>query len=581
MGGFNRTATAIDSCIELLCGAIENPIKAEIERQQTEQLDLLAWTLKYRKWLEADRQFDLVNHAYLEDIYRVTGAKESAPQSPEICYFKAGQMGISEMMISYALWMCEVRQATGLYLFPDAGGVSDFSAGRLGPALDASEHLTAIVKDGKEDGGSPTRRGTDRVTLKRIGNRFLYLRGATVKPDGKAPQLKSVPADFIINDELDEMDPRARSIAKKRLGHSKIAHIRDVSTPSWYGVGIHERWLLSDQRHWLIKCESCNHRQSLSIDNLVYEWDDAERPAGWYVDQHDRPCLVCTECEAQITPASKRGGEWIAEYPDREVVGFHIPKFIGEFANLKDILDALSSSSETVRKECYNQDLGKAYSPRGGGLTPEHLAGCVREYTAQAGHHQGCVMGVDVGSVYHVVIRGRQDPETGERRLLLATTVPNTEDVGRLIRQFRPVSVVIDALPETREVRGLQADFRPGLIWVCYYKEAEKGESSVRVNEEESTIQADRTRTLDETVSRFIEGSNALPHDIEAVADYEEQVCAPKRVMDKSKRDNQEVARYVSASTDHYAHAENYATIASDVIGGATLGRLNLREIFG
>ena len=147
-------------------------------------LDLLTWTTLQRRLLGPERPFDLVEHRYLAGIYGDT--------CQEMVVCKAGQVGVSEFLISWVLWSADVRKATGLYVFPTDTHVSDFSAARLGPAIEAevSPYLAKLVVAAK---GS--KRGADRVGLKRVRDRFVYFRGAKVQPDGRAAQLRSIDAD--------------------------------------------------------------------------------------------------------------------------------------------------------------------------------------------------------------------------------------------------------------------------------------------------------------------------------------------------------------------------------------------------
>ena len=129
-------------------------------------VDLLTWTIVYRRHLKPGLLFDLVEHQYLVDIYNC--------KAQEMVLYKASQVGASEYLVSYAMHAADVRSATALYVFPTDKHVSDFSSARLGPAIEASPYLDGIVIEGRAAGG---RRGADRVTLKRVRDRFLYLRG--------------------------------------------------------------------------------------------------------------------------------------------------------------------------------------------------------------------------------------------------------------------------------------------------------------------------------------------------------------------------------------------------------------------
>lgn len=535
---------------------------ADSEQSADGRMDLLSWTVVYRCWLQPGRLFDLAHHLYLVDIYNC--------REREIVIFKAGQMGASEFAVSYALHACDQRRATVLYVFPTEDDVSDFSMARINPALEASPYLSKLVVAGS----STEKRGADRVTLKRVRDRFLYLRGAKVTPTGFAPQLKSVDADVVIFDELDEMDPRAPAIGVKRLGHSAIGGRLDVSTPTHTGRGIHSRFLESDQREWHVRCEACGEQQPLTIDHIVHEWDEMERPVAWHGMKEGQAYIACRKCGRELDRLGR--GQWVAEFPERPVAGFHLTKLFSATANLNAIIDQLRTVNEAVRKECFNQDLGLPYKPRGGQLTEELLDACRRDYAHGPIKGERPFMGVDVGNALHVVIRGPLNAE-GERPQRFAGELATFDELGRLIRQYRPRRVVIDALPETRMARALQADFPDGLIWLAYYTESSKDEAPTRFDQKQGTVIVDRTRSLDATLSAFSEvmQESTLPAAARSISggDYYRHLTEPVRVVEHlAGRAATDVARYVSEKADHYAHAENYCWVAAQATRVPTLG---------
>jgi len=526
------------------------------------QLDLLTWTVVYRCWLQPGQLFDIAEHLYLVDIYN--------SRARELVIFKAGQMGASEFAVSYALHACDQERATVLYVFPTEDDVSDFSTSRINPALEASPYLNQLVVPGGGGGG----RGADRVTLKRIRDRFLYLRGARVSKTGQASQLKSVAADKVIFDELDEMDPRAPVIAVKRLGHSAIGGRLDISTPTHPGRGIHARWLESDQREWFVQCAGCGERQPLTINQLVSEWDELERPVAWHGMKDGRAFVACRKCGRELDRLGR--GQWVAAYPERPVTGFHLSKLFSSRTDLMSIIAQLQSVDESVRKECFNQDLGLPYKPRGGKLSEEMLDECRRDYGHGPERGERPFIGVDVGTVLHVVVRGPLNGE-GERPQRFAGELASFEELGRLIRQYRPRRVVIDALPETRMARALQADFPDGLIWLSYYTEGSKDEAAVRWDQKNGTVLVDRTRAMDAMIAGFspVVQENTLPAGARGISggNYYRHMTEPVRVVETAAgRAGTDVARYVSEKADHFAHAENYCWVASQSPKAPLLG---------
>ena len=146
-----------------------------------------------------------------------------------------------------------------------------------------------------------------------------------------------------------------------------------------------------------------------------------------------------------------------------------------------------------------------------------------------------------------------------------AGEVSSFREVAALIVRFRVRSCVIDALPETRKARELQADFAPGKIWLAYYAGGDDGTKSQETeqwNEKEGVVILDRTRSLDSTYARFDEGINTLPANARDIENYYEQMKAPVRVLE-DKKDGKKVAKYIEGNrADHFAHSENYCTAA-------------------
>lgn len=530
-------------------------------------LDLLTWTILHRRWLGPDKLFDLKRHRYTVDIFH--------DDAQEIVVCKAGQMTVSEYALSWMLWSADVRKATGLYVFPTDTHVSDFSAARLGPAIEArtSPYLAELVVAARNTAGQ---RGADRVGYKRIGDGDIYFRGGKVQKGGAAPQLHSVDADCLVLDERDQMDKRVEALARQRLGHSAIGEIRIVSTPTFANVGIHAAYLASDQRTWHVSCTSCGRWQDLVIEDLVVESDDLGRPLDWHRDALGKPFLACRVCGGKLDRLGP--GRWVAAYPGRRVHGYHLSRLFAAHRTLEQMLADLDTVDESQRQQAVNQGLGLPYrSPSSMSLDDTTLDKCRRDYglgvCAQTSRgaqtsteRRGAARvtcGVDVGSKLHVVIRELM--ESGERQARFIGEVDGFADVGQLMRLHGVDVCVVDALPETRAARTFQGDWPKGVVWLAYYttpKVGSKDPAAVSWNEEKGTATLARTRTLDATLAAFAtsargEPGNTLPANARDIQDYYAQLKAPERVF-QDGADGNRVAVYVESGPDHYAHAENY-----------------------
>lgn len=532
----------------------------------SQALSMLAWTEKHRRLLAEGVPFDLTGHRYLAGVYQ--------DASRELVIMKSGQGGASEYCISRALWSCDVRAMNVLYLLPTISDISDFSQMRIGTALEASDYLAGIVVPGREE----KKRGGDRVQLKRIRDRWLVLRGAQVRagqaadggPRAGASRLKSVPVDLVIYDEFDEMPAGVEALAVKRLGHSAHKEQVWVSTPTYPGAGIHAKYLLSDQRRWEVRCAGCRTWQPLTLERVVIESDDLGRPVAWHGQAEGRAFCACEKCGKELDRLAD--GRWVAQNPGAPITGYTFNKLATAQNDPLAVVMALQTTDESKRQEAYNQDLALPYKPRGGGLDMAALDACRRDYAHGAVANEGTVMGIDVGRVLHVVIRGPESGDTGERAQRWAGEVLSFEEAARLARQYNVQRVVCDALPETRKAREFQDMLPARTVWLAYYSDGGKAAEPAAWKDERGpdgwrgTVTLDRTRLLDETIDRFLLQSNTLPGHIRAVQRYYDQLQAPVRVLQR-RPDGIDVARYVETGPDHFAHAEAYATAASMAAG--------------
>jgi len=524
---------------------------AAITNPDRKFVPLLRWMKKYRKELGPGKFFDLKKHKYLATIY------DDDCQKMVVC--KAGQMGISEYLLSWTTWNVDQKDCVALYVFPIEKHISDFSMARLGPAIEASSHLKGLIKSSRQ-------RGADRVNLKCIGRGFLYFRGGQVKKeDGSAPQLKAIDADVLVLDEYDEMSPKVKPLAVKRLDHSEIKQWRIISTPSFAGVGIFPEFLKTNQMYWHVKCLMCGSKQDLKIDDLVIEWDKLLRPRKWHQKNDGTAYIACRKCGGVLDRLGD--GEWIAKHPEKKIHGYHMSHLFSYYTELEEILEDLSSLDENIRQQCFNQDLGLVYQTASAfRLTREVLDNCRREYNMTIGKGGMVTMGVDQGKVINVIIRELLND--GTRCTRYAGVVMDFEELDALITLYSVKICVIDAMPETRKAREFQERHQSGLVWVAYYTGdvGSKSDDPYQWNLKEQHVLMDRTRSMDANFAEFMEASikgkgKTLPANARNLLDYYDHLISLERRL-KKKEDGSYIAVYTKTGDDHYAHAENYERAA-------------------
>ena len=200
---------------------------------------------------------------------------------------KAAQMGASEYAISRALHFAITRGGSVMYFFPSDQDVADFSRDRFAPAIGQDRYLAGLVRD------------TDTIGLRQIGKGSIYFRGTR-----STPHLKSVPADFLIFDELDEMEAAKIDLARKRVGHSIYGWELALSTPTFPEYGIDAAFLETDQRFWLLRCPSCGRDWCLE-DLFLEHHGSPQDPRCEICFIKGRPGaeeLVCLTCGHRLDP---------------------------------------------------------------------------------------------------------------------------------------------------------------------------------------------------------------------------------------------------------------------------------------
>jgi phage terminase large subunit GpA-like protein len=201
----------------------------------------------------------------------------SAPR--RTCYMKATQLGFTEMEVLRSLHgLINQRYPRGIgYYFPSNDDVLEFGKSRFAPLIHANKN--AIGKYVKAAG----RKGTDTASLKKIGDAFLWLRGARMprKIDEQAVSSKtsSIPLDRFVFDELDLMadtDSEFKVIGKARgrLGDSLFKEECFISNPTTPDFGIASMFELSDKRHWFRFCDHCQRHTTCAE---IYFMEDPER----------------------------------------------------------------------------------------------------------------------------------------------------------------------------------------------------------------------------------------------------------------------------------------------------------------
>lgn len=491
----------------------------------------LFWARKYRI-LDESLYTILPGYKYLKGIYdEFSNVKERK----KVVIQKGAQTGLTETAINVSLWFLDACGDV-LYTLPTSGDASDFSAGRLNPTIEESPHIEKMFVD------------VSNVGHKRARQRNYYVRGTQSKS-----KLKSIPIDFVVLDEVDEMHQENITLIRDRLDASPYKWEMWLSTPTYPGFGINREYEKSDQRKWHVTCDECETEQIL--DFFVNVKDDK---------------FVCKECGAEL---DKTNGEWKATNPDGRFPGFLLSQMLSPTVTAKELTEQYedASGNTSALEDFYNSKLGQPFVAEGDKLEKSTLNQLISTYTAESiKNRRNRSMGVDVGSQLHYIIS--EQKTDGTKRILKAGKAVDFSTLKHEIISYRVKSCVIDSRPETRSARNLAEDLEGECeVFLCNYRDDYK--DGVKFDREQHWVTVDRTESLDISLGRFHQGTIELPKYVSE--EFKDHLTALVRVIEDNKRTGTQVARYKNNGADHFAHANNYDELAFNRLGGSGSSILN------
>jgi phage terminase large subunit GpA-like protein len=258
------------------------------EQEREKRTPFLEWALRIPE--PKTGRLDFRRWKFQRDMYgdEVVNAKEVVVQ-------KSTQVGISVWLIRSGLYWPDMKGLTAVYIFPKKVQLGEFVQQRIRPLVRTGEYLPSRVP----------RDHIDNTFQKQIGLGFINFRGSDVIDD-----LDSIDADWIGFDEYDRLNQKNIEHAEHRVDASPLGLIRRIGNPTVDDYGVSASYEASDKRQWFVRCE-CGERQPLVFEHLD---QDEER-------------LVCRIPDCR-RPLDVLNGEWVAEHPDRDVIGFHVSRLM-------------------------------------------------------------------------------------------------------------------------------------------------------------------------------------------------------------------------------------------------------------
>jgi hypothetical protein len=479
------------------------------------------------------KPFTFARHEYLIEPYA-----DSHPYQVEE---KAAQLGLTSRAMLKAIHSARYRGYRGiLYLFPNKTDVTDFSKGRIDPLID--DNPGTIGKWLKD---------TDSANIKRIWNCFLYLRGMTSRVG-----LKSVPADFIIFDEMDEAPQNAIEMAMERMGHSEFKEVFKLSNPTLPDYGIDKAFQETDQRYWLLKCEHCGQYTCLEDT-----FPDCLLEVG------DRVIRACQNprCRGELNPSI---GEWV---PKRHSItdkrGRHYSQLFSHYVDPAAILHQFRTTNNLT--DFYNLKIGVAYVEAQNRLSVQAVLALCGSGGIVSQDPGPCFMGVDQGSDLHVVIGKRGHQSKGE--IVHLGVYKDWEELDGLMKAFHVSRCVVDALPETRNARAFALRHK-GKVFLNYYNEHQKG--SYAWDEAKLIVSCNRTESLDASGKEITDQALILPKECGIVKTFADHLHNTAKKLQEDEETGSKRYVYVKLGADHFRHAYNYEAMAWSYVSDSFFGNI-------
>jgi hypothetical protein len=499
--------------------------------------------------------FSFKDHEYQLQIVR--------DQSREKVIRKCSQVGISELSARACLAVVNIIQGvTAIYTLPTASFSKTFAKTRIDPVVQGSSALRATI--------NPT---ADNTEMKQFGQSFVYIRGTV----GERTAI-SIPADLIVNDEVDFSDATVMSNYHSRLSHSPYKLKWRFSTPTVDGYGISEHFN-SSRQHWnMVKCCHCNHHfipdyfKHVRIPDFDGEMKEITKQ-NLHTIRYQEAWLECPACGKEPSLQLEHR-EWVVQNSESnfEASGYQIQPF--DAPNVISLPDLIKGSTQYDRYvDFVNNGLGLPAEDKDTTLTRQELENCFVQ-AAASGYWMN-VMGIDAGMVCHIIVSGID----GYGKMFTLHTeqvpLPRLEERKReLAMQYRVSVTVMDHQPYTDMLMRLQKS-DPNLYGAVYVtsrnlapfamkkEEEDKDEAELQVRQ----VNINRNRAFDGLMEFIRRGSWQIMEDAnkELIIKH---LTDMKRV--KAFSDDKEI-QYVwqksSQGEDHFHHTLLYCWIAGQMRG--------------
>lgn len=489
-------------------------------KEQLASHDIHCFIEAYNIKNEQGLPLDFKDRMFLWDIYH--------DLSPFIAVIKPPQIGMTVLMVIKSLWVAKNKKKDIIYTLPTQSDVNDMAGGKVNRIIAQNTILKEWVKE------------HDSVEQKTVGDNIIYYRGTwTTK------QAMMVSSGLNIHDEVDASKADVIDQYETRLQANKEGWRWYFSHPSLVGLGIHKYFLLSDQKHWFIKCPHCNEQQYLS-------WDTTDS-SKMSIDIN-REVFICKKCKGELSDNDRRVGQWVKRFNDgRQFSGYWITQLMCPWISASKIC---RDYREKTSDYFHNYVLGLPYAGSGNQVTAE----IIERNLVDKIHDQSdrIVIGVDSGLPMWVVIGTLKG-------VFYYGSVKTWDEIEAFLKRW-PTSIVVgDQGGDLIGIRQLKEKY-PNRVFMAYYRRDRKAQTIIKwgENEERGTVLVDRNKAIQLVIDEFTDRRIPLFGNKTDYHDYITHWLNIYRTQEEDKSTMNPVYVWERNGPDHLVHATVYFRVGLD-----------------
>ena len=473
-----------------------------IDLRKAEAFNCVAWILNNGIINEQGFPIEFKSHSFLIDPYTDDNPRQVAR--------KCSQIGWSTLAILRSFHLAKFAGANIIHTFPSRNMSKEFVQPKVDPLIQKNPVIRKIV-------------GVDSMTLKGVGDRFIYYRGSYEQTEAI-----SISAHVLINDEYDRSNLKVLETYRSRLDDARRENPElgwefQFSNPTFPGKGVDDYWVRSDQKHWFVKCRHCGHFWYLMWPESINKKTQEK---------------ICFKCEGVYSKEDLEGGQWVKKYKNKSISGYWVSHLMCSWIPASKIIERSKGDPEIF----HNFTLGMPYISKDISVTRESIIKCL---SPGFNPKTSVAMGVDNGITKHYVIGNK----TG---IFQVGTTKDWEEIERLRKKYG-ATMVIDALPYPNTPQKLTEKY-PGKVYLHYYQQDRKSVGIIRWDGR--AVRSDRTKIIDAVVAEINSADltfNMSQSELEEYIHHWEQIY---RILEETPQGIIKPKwKTIENRPDHYAHA--------------------------